>query len=192
MPTVCRQNSSWLMIGHYEELPFTDQKQAVAALKMTETIQRSVEQLYKELCASWEEIHKAGQDTTESSGLWQFSKTQRKPTWSACWRLSHFFLSVPGSNAFTERILPLMTIKWSDSRNRCSTKRNGNEHLWVVAPHVRTPHWLCKKTEHCLISQRGESCPSFFFYLKCCLFTEVCTFILRFTHKSLCNHTQVV
>lgn len=30
-------------------------------------------------------------------------------------------LSVPGSNAFVERIFSLMGNKWSDARNRCST-----------------------------------------------------------------------
>jgi len=38
-----------------------------------------------------------------------------------------FVLSVPGSNAFVEKIFSLMNIKWSGSRNRCSTELIKNE-----------------------------------------------------------------
>ncbi|CDQ75440.1 unnamed protein product [Oncorhynchus mykiss] len=42
-------------------------------------------------------------------------------------RIVSFVLSVLGSNSFVERIFSLMTIKWSDSRNRCSTELIKNE-----------------------------------------------------------------
>lgn len=47
-------------------------------------------------------------------------------------RIVSFVLSVPGSNAFVERISSLMTEKCSDSRNRCSAALIQNELLVTV------------------------------------------------------------
>lgn len=115
------------LIGLYEELSFTDLEQVVVALKMTETV--SMDQLYEEFCASREEIQKARQDTTKSTSEKWVAVFQNlgKANLINMFRIVSFVLSVPGSNAFVERIFSLMTIKWSDSRNRCSTELIKNE-----------------------------------------------------------------
>lgn len=115
------------LIGLYEELSFTDLEQVVVALKMTETV--SMDQLYEEFCASREEIQKARQDTTKSTSEKWVAVFQNlgKANLINMFRIVSFVLSVPGSNAFVERIFCLMTIKWSDSRNRCSTELIKNE-----------------------------------------------------------------
>ncbi|XP_078257165.1 uncharacterized protein LOC144594484 [Rhinoraja longicauda] len=114
-------------IGLYEELSFTDLEQVVAALKMTETV--NIGQLHEEFCASREEIQKARQDTTKSTSEKWVVVFQNigKANLINMFRIVSFVLSVPGSNAFAERIFSLMTIKWSDSRNRCSTELIKNE-----------------------------------------------------------------
>ncbi|XP_078282406.1 uncharacterized protein LOC144608476 [Rhinoraja longicauda] len=114
-------------IGLYEELSFTDLDQVVAALKMTETV--NMDQLYEEFCASREEIQKARQDTTKSTSEKWVAVFQKmgKANLINMFRIVSFVLSVPGSNAFVERVFSLMAIKWSDSRNRCSTELIKNE-----------------------------------------------------------------
>lgn len=108
-------------IGLYEELSFTDLEHVVAALKLTETV--NMDQLHEEFCASQEEMQKARQDTTKSTDeKWAsvFQKV-RKVNLINMFRIISFVLSVPGSNAFVERIFSLMAIKWSDSRNRAQS-----------------------------------------------------------------------
>ena len=88
-----------------------------------------MDQLYEEFCASREEIQKDGQDTTKSTSEKWVAVFQNigKANLINMFRIVSFVLSVPGSNAFVERIFSLMTIKWSDSRNRCSTELIKNE-----------------------------------------------------------------
>lgn len=101
-------------IGLHKELSFTDLEQVVVALKMTETV--SMDQLYEEFCASKEEIKKATQDTTKSTSEKWVTVFQilGKANLINMFRIVSFVLSVPGSNAFVERIFSLMNIKWSD------------------------------------------------------------------------------
>lgn len=114
-------------IGLHKELSFTDLEQVVVALKMAETV--SMDQLYEEFCASKEEIKKATQDTTKSTSEKWVTVFQilGKANLINMFKIVSFVLSVPGSNAFVERIFSLMNIKWSDSRNRCSTELIKNE-----------------------------------------------------------------
>ena len=73
-----------------------------------------MDQLYEKVCASREEIQRAGQDTTKST----------LENMINLYRIVSFVLSVPGSNAFVERIFSPMTIKWLNS---------ARTHLLVVA-----------------------------------------------------------
>lgn len=141
-------------IGLHKELSFTDLEQVVVALKMTETV--SMDQLYEEFCASKEEIKKATQDTTKSTSEKWVTVFQilGKANLINMFRIVSFVLSVPGSNAFVERIFSLMNIKWSDSRNRCSTELIKNELQITVNCHVRTFLWLHKRTKDCLNRSR--------------------------------------
>lgn len=119
-------------IGLYDVLSFADLKKVVAAIKLTDKV--NMDQLYEEYCACQEEIQKAIQDTTKStSEKWvRVFQNVRQANLTNMLRIVSFVLSVPGSNAFVERIFSLMTNKWSDSRNRCSTELIKNELLVTV------------------------------------------------------------
>ncbi|KAK0135426.1 hypothetical protein N1851_028718 [Merluccius polli] len=119
-------------IGLYDELSFPDLEQMVAALKLTDRI--NMDQLYEEFCASREEIQKATKDTTKPTCEKWVAIFQKvgKDKMTNMFRIVSFVLSVPGSNAFVERIFSLMANKWSDSRNRCSTELIKNELLVAV------------------------------------------------------------
>lgn len=72
-----------------------------------------------ELFASRQEIQKAGEDTAKSASEKRVPVCQNtgKANLINMFRIVLFALSVPGSNAFVERIFSVITIKWSDSRN---------------------------------------------------------------------------
>ena len=86
-----------------------------------------------ELCTT-EEIQKATKDTTKStSEKWvAIFQNVGKDNMTNMFKIVSFVRSVPGSNAFVERIFSLMANKWSDSRNRCSTELIKNELLVTV------------------------------------------------------------
>lgn len=119
-------------VGLYDELSFSDLEQMVAALKLTDRI--NMDHLYEEFCASREEIQTATKDTTKSTSEKWMSIFQKvgKANMTNMFKIVSYVLSVPGSNAFVERIFSLMTNKWSDSRNRCSTELIKNELLVTV------------------------------------------------------------
>lgn len=76
------------------------------------------------LCyCSREEIKKATRDTNTSTSEKCVTVFQidGKANLINMLRIISFVPNVPGSCAFIERIFSLMTNKWSDSRNRCST-----------------------------------------------------------------------
>lgn len=93
-----------------------------------------MDQLYEEFCASREEMQKATKDTNKStSEKWvAIFQNVRKANMINMFRIVLFVLSVPGSNAFVERIFSLMNNKRSNSRNRCSTELIKNELLVTV------------------------------------------------------------
>lgn len=99
-------------IGLFDTLKFSDLEDVAAALKLTETL--DMDKFYEEFCASKEEIEKACQDAQIS--------TSEKPNLTNLFQIVSFVLSVPGLNAFVERIFSHMANKWSDTRNRCSTQ----------------------------------------------------------------------
>lgn len=74
-------------------------------------------------------MQKARQDTTKSTSEKWVAVFQNpgKDNLINMFRIVSFVLSVPDSNAFVEKIFCLMTIKWSDSRNRCSTELKKKE-----------------------------------------------------------------
>ncbi|KAK1877694.1 30S ribosomal protein S12 [Dissostichus eleginoides] len=82
-----------------------------------------MDKLYEEFCASQEEIETARQDPQKSTSEKWVSVFQKvgKANLTNLFQIVSFVLSVPGSNAFVERIFSLMANKWSDARNRCST-----------------------------------------------------------------------
>ena len=99
-------------IGLYDELSFPDLEQMVAALKLTDRIK--MDQLHEEFCASREVIQKATKDTTKStSEKWvAIFQNVGKDNMTNMFKIVSFVLSVPGSNAFVERIFSLMANKW--------------------------------------------------------------------------------
>uniref|UniRef100_H3AAR8 HAT C-terminal dimerisation domain-containing protein n=1 Tax=Latimeria chalumnae TaxID=7897 RepID=H3AAR8_LATCH len=106
-------------IGLYEKLSFSDIENVTEALKMNETI--NMDQLYEEFCTSRDVIETSRKDISKSvSEKWMdvFQKCG-KENLKNLFQIVSFVLSVPGSNAFVERIF-LMGNKWSDEWNRCS------------------------------------------------------------------------
>lgn len=123
-------------IGLYDELSFPDLEKMVPALKLSDTI--NMDELYEEFCNSREEIKKHSKDATESTGeKWvAIFENVGKEKMTNMFKIVSFVLSVPGSNAFVERIFSLMSGKWSDARNRCSTELIKNELLVTVNCHL--------------------------------------------------------
>lgn len=109
-------------IGLYEELTFPHLQAVVSALGMSESV--DMDQLYEEYCESKEEIDKARIEQTSSvEAKWiQVFQTVGKEKLSNMFLIVSYVLSIPGSNAFVERIFSLMNHKWSDCRNRCSVE----------------------------------------------------------------------
>jgi len=77
----------------------------------------------REFCASREEIETSRRDPTKSTSKKWMAVFQKigKENLTNLFLIVSFVLSVPGSNAFVERIFSLMANKWTDARNRCST-----------------------------------------------------------------------
>jgi hypothetical protein len=51
---------------------------------------------------------------------WKIIQNIGKENIPNLYKLIQFVLSIPGSNAFVERVFSLMNLKWTDSRNKCS------------------------------------------------------------------------
>ena len=109
-------------IGLFEKLKFSDLEEVAAALKLTDTL--DMDSLYEEFCASQEAIETARQDQQKSTSEKWVSVFHKvgKDNLTNLFQIVSFVLSVPGSNAFVERIFSHMANKWSDARNRCSTE----------------------------------------------------------------------
>ncbi|KAF3842766.1 hypothetical protein F7725_001615 [Dissostichus mawsoni] len=99
-------------IGLFETLRFSDLEEVAAALKLTDTL--NMDKLYEEFCASQEEMKRHDRIPKNQPKVGKANLTN-------LFQRVSFVLSVPGSNAFVERIFSLMANKWSDARNRCST-----------------------------------------------------------------------
>ncbi|KAK1903322.1 30S ribosomal protein S12 [Dissostichus eleginoides] len=103
-------------IGLFETLRFSDLEEVAAALKLTDTL--NMDKLYEEFCASQEEIETARQDPQKSTSEKWVSVFQKvgKANLTNLFQIVSFVLSVPGSNAFVERIFSLMANKWSSKK----------------------------------------------------------------------------
>lgn len=119
-------------IGLYDELTFTELEKMVPALKLGDSI--NMDDLYEEFCISKDEIKKQSKDATKSTGEKWVAVFQSvgKEKMKNIFKIVSFILSVPGSNAFVERIFSLMSGKWCDARNGCSTELIKNELLVTV------------------------------------------------------------
>uniref|UniRef100_H3AQE5 HAT C-terminal dimerisation domain-containing protein n=1 Tax=Latimeria chalumnae TaxID=7897 RepID=H3AQE5_LATCH len=103
-------------IGLYEKLSFSDLENVTEALKI------NMDQLYEEFCTSRDVIETSRKDISKSvSENWMdvFQKCG-KENLKNLFQIVSFVLSIPGSNAFVERIFSFMGNKWSDEQNRCS------------------------------------------------------------------------
>lgn len=95
-------------IGLFEKLKFSDLEEVAAVIKLTDTL--NMEKLYEEFCASQEAIERARQDPQKSTSEKWVSVFHEvgKVNLTNLFQIVSFVLSVPGSNAFVERIFSHM------------------------------------------------------------------------------------
>ncbi|XP_051803049.1 uncharacterized protein LOC127533610 [Acanthochromis polyacanthus] len=110
-------NVQCLNIKEQREIRYSKLKDAVCALNMEEHL--DLDELYNENCALKNVLAHLDTSSNSVGDLWaQVLKTPS--TFPQFTKLLSFVLSVPVSNAYSERVFSIMKGAWTDVRNRCS------------------------------------------------------------------------
>lgn len=124
-------NENWLSLISCLSLPednfptFNQMVEIIEKLNLQEKLSINMDILFEEMVAikaNFEMIRKTDDypKMSPASDKWHFIFKKMSTDLENLFKLVAFFLSVPASSAFPERVFSVLNLKWREERNRCN------------------------------------------------------------------------
>ena len=101
---------------------FDDMLLVIEELNLKNILSLNIDKLFEEMCIVEKNLGELGIEELSETNDKFIKLFKHFPNMPNVLQIISYLMSIPSSSAFTERIFSAMNAKWSEERNRCSTK----------------------------------------------------------------------